>query len=158
MNRPTLLAVLPDGTATEIPNTCEAIKLALDGATMDFHQVGNGVGVYLDDNGKNDRLPLNVPVSLFAGEAIYGPCVVANAMPDEEGDTLPPSMQAVQWFKFTCERWNMVVVNIMVTCCGDPFTYANPDDMMGPIILTGDEIPAEYRWLFGEPEDGEGTG
>lgn len=128
-----------DGEVTIIPNTYEGIKAALDGATMDFSQISDTLGVYLDDEGVLNRLPLNVPVSLNAGAPVYGPVVLCAAKPDSEGNTLPPTAHDVEWFRRVGERWNRVVVGIMVRGSGDPYARGNPDDLAPPIVLLMDE-------------------
>lgn len=136
-----LFKVHPDGTVSAVANTYEGIKAALDGETLDFCRLSPTLGVYLDDNGINHRLPLNIPVSIYAGVPIYGPCVLAAADADSEGNTLPPIDHDVEWMRRVGDRWNQVVVQIMVRGSGDPYTYGSPDNLMGPIVLMGDELP-----------------
>ena len=128
-----------NGEVKYIANTYESIKAGLDGATMDFSVLSDTLGVYLDDEGVLHRLPLNVTASMYAGTPIYGPVVLAASQPNHEGDTLPPTPKDVEWFKQVGDRWNRVVVGIMVRGSGDPHTYGSPDDLMGPMIFMLDD-------------------
>jgi Domain of unknown function (DUF3846) len=128
-----------NGEVKYIANKYEAIKEALNGGILDFTILSDTLGVYLDDEGVLNRLPLNIVASLHAGTPIYGPVVLCAARPDAEGDSLPPAPRDVEWFKQVGERWNRVVVGIMVRGSGDPHTYGSPDDLAPPIILSYDE-------------------
>ena len=105
-----LLACQPNGDITFVPNTYEGIKRGLNGATLDFLSAGE-TGMYIDDDGMVDGLALNVPASLMFGIALYGPIVLCAGRPDDNGDTLPASSDAVSVLSGIAGQWNHVVVD-----------------------------------------------
>ena len=147
-----LYLIKPDGQVVPVANTYESIKASLDGATMDFSMFSPTGGLYLDDEGLLKGLPLNVVASFCAGRPMYGPCVLCAAQPDREGNTLPPDKDDVNTAAVIGERWHQVIMHITVSGTGDPYTYGSMDDLMPPLILTGEEADV---FLYGEddPED-----
>jgi len=104
-----LLACSVTGRLDVVPNTFEGIKHGLDGATLDFVIVSPTAGFFIDDNGMLNGQPLNIPASMYAGRALWGPIVLANANVDKEGETLPPEKLDVQALTALAGLWASAV-------------------------------------------------
>lgn len=142
-----LLAVGVDGSYRLVPNTYEGIKQGLGGATLDFLSNG-GVGLYIDDNGMLEDQPLNVPASLMTGRPLYGPVVLCGPYPDEEGDTLPPSMEASQALVGLCQQWALVWEGAVVL--GQDISVHPRPDSLPPAQITSFDSEEEFMtWLEG---------
>jgi hypothetical protein len=102
-----LLAVYQDGTNKLIDNTYEAIKEAMNGAIIDLVGLTEDTAMFVDDNGMIEALTLNVPASLFAGRALYGPVVLCGAA-DDEGETMEPPSDAFYAFQVLARMWGRV--------------------------------------------------
>ena len=141
-----LFAVRPDAAWRWVPNTYEGIKEGLDGATLDLVQLSAAVGLFVDDNGMIDGLALNVPASMFASMALYGPVVLCGGA-DEEGETQPAIPDAVELLQSLVAMWTAVEVDGARK--GQRLhVHADPDAIPPPqiIALTDDEFA---RWLEG---------
>ena len=139
-----LLLVRPDATVADVPNTYEGIKQALDQATMDFVH-GEIGGAYVDDEGLYNGLQFNVVASALVVRPLYGPCVLADNDPDDEGDTraLPDHLRSP--VLALAERWRDVIR--LATLAGqDIAVYANPFTVTPPVVLA---MPDD--WMPGDP-------
>lgn len=145
-----LLLATPDGRTRGVENSYEAIKAALDGATLDAIGLrGEHATFFVDDEGIFKLLPLNVPASIFSGTVLYGPVVLAGE-PDDEGDTQPPVQRMVQAVTALCRIWRAV--------CEDAerkgqnvMPVANPGTLPPPVIVELDDA-AFKRLLHIEDE------
>ena len=133
------LLISVDGTITPIDQGYESIRAAIDN-WIDMIQVTMDVGFFIDDEGMLRNLPLNIPVSMLSGRAIYGPAVLVRGNPDDEGDTVPPSKTAVQYVEKMAKWWNNVV-RAAADVGQDPYAYPNADTIPPPQII---EIPREW--------------
>ena len=143
-----LLAVEPSGRCYTVPNSYEGIKDGLGGATLDALPLpDNEHCLFVDDNGMVNGLALNVPASMLAQQALYGPVVLAGA-PDSEGETQPPSDRMAKAVANMAMTWRRV--NIDATAKGQDLTVtANPATVPPPeLISLSDEEFA--KWLRGE--------
>jgi len=136
-----LLAVDELGNVEPIPNTYEAVKQALRGATLSGCRVSQDVMLFVDDNGIINQQLLNVPASLCIGRAIYGPVVLLHGEPDDEGNEQPPPEEAVEQFRAVGERWAMILADMRRL--GQPLFDVRADDANLPppqiIMLDSDE-------------------
>lgn len=130
-----LVLVTVDGKYTEVENTYDGIKSALEQRPFDFVRGSEQFGCYLDDEGMLLGLALNVPVSLMLGRAIYGPAVCCNGATDDEGDTLPMEEGVRATLEFQCRAWQNVVATAGAVG-QDPYSYANEDTIPPPTIIT----------------------
>lgn len=142
-----LLAVRPDGTTTWIENNYEAIKAALDGATLDaisLTMLDEEADYFVDDNGMVNGLPLNVCASMLAGVALYGP-VVLTGYPDANGDTTPPPQRTAKALENMAAVWRSVVEDA-TSKNQDVLPRADPDAVPPPtfIPMTDEEFD---KWL-----------
>jgi hypothetical protein len=127
-----LLACAVDGTITSIPNTYEAIKEALNGATITFVRFAEEAGFYVDDEGMLNELPLNVPASMTSFGAYYGPVVLVGP-PDDEGETQPCCSAGVEMLTTMGGIWRTVVAAARGKG-QDPYAKANPDTIPLPRV------------------------
>lgn len=134
-----LLLIRVDGTTEPVTNDYEGIKEAVE-HWIDFVQITIDVGFYIQDEGMLNNQPLNVPVSLLSGRALYGPAVLCRGNPDDEGDTVPPSKTTVQMAQTVALWWNNVV-RAAVDVGQDPYAYPNPDTIPPPQII---ELPRDW--------------
>jgi hypothetical protein len=135
----------PSGECKEVAKgSYEAIVEAI-GTPIDFTVLSPNMGAFVQDEGILNRERLNIPVSLLATRAIYGPVVLTDARPDEEGDSLPPPMDEAMFVVRVATAWNKVVVACLAGGTGDPYTYGNPDTLAGPIILTDEEVDQFFK-------------
>ena len=143
-----LLVIAPNGTCRTVPNSYEGIKDGLNGATLDAVTLpDNQHTLFVDDDGMVNGLALNVPASLLATMALYGPVVLAGA-PDNEGDTQPPSGRMSTAAANMALCWRRV--NLDAASKGQDITVAaNADTVPAPeiVALTNEEFDA---WLRGE--------
>ena len=109
MRQGNLLAVQPDGFIQPVPNTYEGIKAVLGDRCWDFVRFDNLIGAYIWDDALLTCEQLNVTASWFAGQPLYGACVVAACDTDDEGNTLPPPPQAVDAMTRFAQVWHGVV-------------------------------------------------
>jgi hypothetical protein len=144
-----LLAVDPDGTARLVPNTYEGIKAGLHDATLDFVRPNDQAGFYVDDNGMIEAQPLNVPVSVMAGMALYGSAVLCGPDPDPTGETLPPTEMAVNALTAIAEAWRHVVADAARK--GQViFVYPEPGRIPPARFISLEDEGAFMRYLFGD--------
>jgi hypothetical protein len=147
-----LIAVEPDGTWQEVPNTYEGIRDGLHDVGFDYLQAGRppqAIGCYVDDEGMLNGALLNLTVSLMVGRPLYGPIVVTGGT-DEEGDDLPPSGQ----IRSVIERLAALVVNLRVGAhqVGQSLDWpANPDTIPPASILTFDNVEEFEAWTQERP-------
>lgn len=147
-----LLACQPNGSITLVPNTYEGIKRGLNDATLSFLSAGE-TGMYIDDDGMVNGLPLNVPASLMFGIVLYGPIVLCAGQPDSEGETLPASAEAVAVLSGIADQWTHVVEDAArkgqnIEVLADPENIPPPtiieltDEVFARFLETG-ELPTE---------------
>lgn len=144
-----LLAVAIDGTARWVPNTYEGVKDGLDGATLDAVRVSEKASFYINDNGIIERQALNIPASMFAGRAIYGPVVLMHGDPDAWGNEQPPRRDDANLMQAFCRSWQRVCADIKRLNQPEPIIRSD-DTLLPPpqiIDISGDEEFA--RWLEG---------
>jgi hypothetical protein len=156
ISHPTLLVVRPDGTTAEVPNSYEGIKQGLDGGTIDFVAATEELGVYLDDDGISKRLALNVPISCLTGRLIYGSCVVCHGVPNDNGDTLPPTERPRRAALGMATLWRAVWREAQRNG-QDIRVYADPDTQRPAQVigLTNDEF--DHYLATGEWPHTKGT-
>lgn len=147
---PNYIAVDPDGNFRPVPPTYDGIKDGVHDATFDVVRLPDGEHVlFIDDNGMLDGSALNIPASLLAGIALYGP-VVLTGDADDEGETQLPTLKAANAFMTLARLWQLVRAdaerkNQLVD------VFANADDLPPPTVvgLTEDQFD---RWLSGADE------
>lgn len=149
-----LLACDPDGTTRWVPNTYEAIKDGLHGAMLDYVRPNRQAGFYVDDEGMLTGLPLNVPVSLMAGMALYGPAVLTAADPDAEGETVAPTETAAKALEAMAEAWRHVVADA-ARKGQDVRVYPEPGRIPPPQFINFKSEEDFLRYLSGEEVPGE---
>lgn len=128
-----LLVIRVDGTTEPVTNGYEGIRDAIDNL-IDFVQVTIDVGFYIDDEGMLRNQPLNIPVSMLSGRALYGPAVLCRGNPDDEGNTMPPSKTVVQYAQKMGLWWNNVV-RAAINVGQDPYAYPNAETIPPPQII-----------------------
>jgi hypothetical protein len=104
-----VLQIKPDGTVTAFPCSYSGISAGV-GAPFDFIG-GNGIGMYVDDEGLLNGSRFNGAASMITGRAIYGNAVLCHDTPDSEGNTLPPSEHTRQFAELLAKLWRNVVLN-----------------------------------------------
>lgn len=139
-----LWACAPDGTMRQVPCTYEGIRDGIDGATMDFVATSR-IGFYVDDEGMLNEAALNIPASMLVGRALYGPVVICDANPDDEGNTLPAPADAVAALSRLALRWASVI-HTAQWLGQDVMVYANEDMIPPPQIIAMPE-----GWAPGDP-------
>jgi hypothetical protein len=147
-----LWAIDTDGSVMPVRNDFQGIKAGCGGATIDFVRPHEQCGFYIDDEGMLTGQRLNVVVSLMAGMALYGPAVLCAADPDEDGETLPPSLHATAFAKEMGARWRAVTKDAEMKG-QDPYVTANADTIPPARIVSWDDPDAFLRDLFGGPDD-----
>ena len=145
----TLVLVNPDGLAVEVENSYRGIKDALDDRPFDFVFGNPRFGVYIDDEGMLLELPLNLPVSMVLGRAVYGPAVCCKGATDAEGDTLPMDDEVREFLLNVCARWGSVVASAQQVG-QNPFAYACEDMIPPPTIIGFDSAEEMDAYLNGE--------
>jgi hypothetical protein len=120
-----LLAVYPDGRHATVDNSYESIKDAMNGAIIALVGLPGGEGLFVDDNGMLESLALNVPASMFCGQALYGPVVLCGP-PDDEGETQPPSGHLFNGLTAMAGMWGSVCADA-VRKGQQIFVPADPD-------------------------------
>ena len=103
-----LLVVRPDGSTSYTPCSYAGIKRGLNGAVFDFLRLDADLGVYIDDEGMLTQAVLNVPASMLMCRPIWGPVVVCQGDPDDEGDTQPPSMDVAKTAFALARTWRYI--------------------------------------------------
>lgn len=142
-----LLAVRPDGTWEMVECSYEGIKHGLNQATIDFLGAGTA-GAYIDDEGMLTGQPLNVPVSLFFGGALYGPVVLSAGQPDDEGNTQPAHPRAVTVLRDLAEQWQRVLADAARK--GQRIeVFPDADTIPPPTIVAIESDEDIRRWLEG---------
>lgn len=143
-----LLAVRPDGTWELVECSYQGIKRGLNEATLDFVSTGP-VGAYIDDEGMLTGQPLNVPVSLFLGGALYGSVVLCAGTPDASGDTQPASPAHVAMLRNLAEQWQRVIADAARK--GQRIEVHPDADAIPPPFIVAIESEDDFRkWLEGE--------
>lgn len=131
-----VVAVATNGRVRRVPNTYEGIKDGVDQATIDYVGITERCGLYVDDNGMIEGQPLNVPASMFAGAALYGPVVLAGGA-DDEGETLPPHPDAIELMESLAAMWRQVTHDAARK--GQTTTFpANAATVPGPVFVSLD--------------------
>jgi hypothetical protein len=140
-----LLAVEVDGTTRMVRCAYGGIRDGLNGATLSFLRGTNGAGLYIDDNGMITGQVLNIPASLMFGHPLYGPVVLTAAEPDEFGNTLPSSPEAVDTLRHLALAWRHVVINA-ASVGQDVYVTADADTVPEPrvVALSDDEFA---KWM-----------
>lgn len=142
-----LLLATPTGETRDVPNTYEGIKEALDGATLDVVALPDGSCYFVSDTGMLDGLYFNAPASIMAGQALWGPVVLAGP-PDAEGETTEPNERARHALASMTEFWGHVLRDAANK--GQAILTAADADSIPPpqvIGLTNEQFEA---WLRGE--------
>jgi hypothetical protein len=140
-----LIAVYPDGRYAECGNSYEQIKAAMNGATIDLVGLPDGHGFFVDDNGMIEELTMNVPASIFASIALFGPVVLCGP-PDAEGETLPPDERVANGFLALTMMWRKVCMDALRK--GQRILVAADSSTIPPaqvISLTDEEFDAYLR-------------
>ena len=138
--RPDLfLLVRVDGTTEPIEVGYESIRTAIDN-WIDFITVTKDVGFFIDDEGMLRNQPLNIPVSLMAGRAIYGPAVMTRGLPDDDGDSVPPPKTAVSYIQAVAHLWSHVVAGA-ADVGQDPYSYPDAATIPPPEFI---ELPCDW--------------
>jgi len=146
-----LYAIDPDGEIIPVASSFEGIKAGCGGATIDFIRPHGGCGFYIDDEGMLTNQQLNVVASIMAAMALYGPAVLTGPDPDDEGNTLPPSADALAFAQEVGKRWR-AVVNDAKRKGQDPYVTANAETIPPSRIISFDDPDEFMRHLFGERE------
>jgi Domain of unknown function (DUF3846) len=144
----TLIAVEPDGTWREVPNTYEGIRDGLHDVAFDYVQAGHppqAIGCYLDDEGMLNGAPLNLTVSLIVGRPLYGPVVVTGGV-DAEGNDFPPSARLGT---FLAQLGDMVAqLRVGARHVGQSLDWpANPDTIPPTPVFTFDTEEEFEAWM-----------
>jgi hypothetical protein len=145
-----LLGVNPDGTYFDVINSYNGIKDFIGFHTpFDFIVVSQTAGFYIDDEGMLNGSSFNVPASMFALRALYGPIVLCAAAPDDEGDTLPPTGRDRTMLSMFAASWQRVTTD--ATRLGQNLHLAANPDTIPPATVTtlSDEM---LRRFFGDDE------
>jgi len=121
-----LLAIHPDGRFALVPNNYEGIKEGTSHAVIDFTVANDAIGFYVDDEGMLNGSVLNVPASMYAGRPLYGSVVMANAHPDDDGNTLPPDGDQMRIVKSLANAWRSVTI-VAADLGQNLDVVANPD-------------------------------
>jgi len=124
-----LVGVRPDGTITAVPNTYEGIKAGLDDGFLEMVQ-GEHFGAYIDEEGLLKGLEFNFPASILLVRAVFGPVVLCDNAPDDEGDTVPMPERFQGLVAGITTRWRAVLAE--ATHNGQSLT----------VLSTSDTIPA----------------
>jgi hypothetical protein len=147
-----LLVCFPDGELMGVANDYESIKLAMQGATIDLVMLpDDGHGFFVDDNGMLEAATFNVPASIFAQMALYGPVVLCGPA-DPEGNTKPPHKRVANGFMALATMWRSVVID--ATRKGqNPLVAADPDTVPPARVIGLSEEQFEAYLLRGELPD-----
>ena len=151
-----LLLVTPEGMHRPVDNTYEAIKEALDGATLDTVALGSGEeSFFVDDEAMYRELMFNVPASLMTGIALFGPVVLCGP-PDSEGETQAPSARARMAMMNMADIWQAVCLDAAMK--GQAIlALANAETLPPPVVISLDNDQFD-AWLRGEGLRGEPDG
>lgn len=140
-----LLGINPDGTWAWVANEYEDIK-AFVGNWIDLAGGAGPVSGFVDDEGMLNGRELNVPGSVALGRPIYGPVVLCDPNPDDEGNTLPPERGAGLAFAGLADIWKGVVLE--ATRLGQDLTVrANAETLTPPQFIEMTDTQMK-RWLF----------
>lgn len=147
-NPTTYLAVDPDGSFRDVPASYEGIKSGLNEATLDLVRLPDGQhALFIDDEGMLNGARLNVPASLFAERALYGPVVLVGPT-DEEGDSTPPTAQAHAAFRVLATMWAAAEAD--ATAKGQRVEIVATAETIPPPEIFGLDEGDFERWCSGD--------
>lgn len=142
-----LLVIDIDGSYRDVDNDYQPIHDAI-GDTISYLRVDAALGVFINDNGMLTNQPLNVAVSMIAGRALYGTCVLCKGDPDDEGDSLPLATRDRKGMTEVAARWHGVVQSA-AQAGQDVRVYPNVDT-----IPPAQFIALPDDWTPGDPIPG----
>lgn len=139
-----LLGIREDARWEWITNNYDDIR-AFIGNWIDLAGGYGPVSAFVDDEGMLNGRRLNVVASAALARPIYGPAVLCNPQPDDEGDTLPPEGGAARAFIQLADIWHQVLRE--ASRLGQDLTiHANADTLPPSQIIPLSKEQME-RWL-----------
>jgi hypothetical protein len=135
-----LLGVNPDGSLAAVRGYTEIS--AFIGDSFDAAR-GSLVAAYVDDVGMYKGLAFNTVASIIVGYPIFGPAVLIDAEPDENGDsTLRPDTR--QTAAALAQRWRHL--RATAEAIGQSLdVFANADSVPPPVVYSGSDFEELFR-------------
>ena len=139
-----LMVVKEDATIEWCTNDYPSIREAI-GNLIEVAMVNEVASYYVDEEGVINGRVLNLAASMAAGRLIFGTAVCIHAETDEEGNTLPPPPDWLQFVTHICARVNAMYQDADALN-QDIRVRANPDTLPPARIIA---LPED--WVPGDP-------